>query len=110
MVEYLQGQLDSAYGALSHPVRRAVLERLQAGEARVTELAEPFSMSLAAVSKHIRVLEDADLVRRSVRGREHRLALNAQGLRPAALWLDAWDAFWDERLDVLDSKLRNRRE
>ncbi len=109
MVEYPEGQLDSAYGALSHPVRRAVLQRLRAGEARVTELAEPFSMSLAAVSKHIRVLEDAELVRRSVLGREHRLALNAQGLRAAAQWLDAWEAFWVGRLDVLESKLRNRR-
>jgi DNA-binding transcriptional ArsR family regulator len=109
MVEYPEGQLNSTYGALSHPVRRAVLQHLRAGDARVTELAEPFSMSLAAVSKHIRVLEDAELVQRSVLGREHRLTLNARGLRPAAQWLDAWEAFWDERLDVLESKLRNRR-
>ena len=109
MVEYPERQLDSTYGALSHPVRRAVLQQLRAGESRVTELAEPFSMSLAAVSKHIRVLEEAELVQRSVLGRDHRLTLNASGMRPAALWLDAWEAFWDKRLDVLDSKLRNRR-
>lgn len=108
MVEYPDSLLDSTYGALSHPVRRAVLRQLRTGEAKVTALAEPFEISLAAVSKHIRVLEEAELVRRSVLGREHRLTLNASALRPAARWLDAWEAFWDQRLEVLETKLRSR--
>lgn len=98
--------LDATYGAISHPVRRAVLERLREGEARVTELAEPFAISLAAVSKHIRMLENAGLLERVVRGREHHLALNPSPLLPAARWLDSYQAFWEGRLDQLEAKLR----
>jgi DNA-binding transcriptional ArsR family regulator len=108
MVEYREDPLDVTYAALAHPVRRAVLERLRGGEARVTELAVPFAMSLAAVSKHIRVLEEARLVERAVHGREHRLALNPSPLRPAARWLDGYQAFWEDRLDRLEVKLRSR--
>lgn len=99
-------ELDSAYGALSHEVRRAVLDHLREGEARVTDLAAPFDISLAAASKHIRVLEDAGLVRRTVSGREHRLALDATPLRPAAEWLETYRAFWEGRLDALERHLR----
>lgn len=108
MVEYRDDQLDATYAAISHPVRRAVLQRLRAGEARVTELALPFGMSLAAVSKHIRVLEEAGLLERSIHGREHRLALNPSGLQPAARWLDLYQSFWQDRLDLLESKLQGR--
>ncbi len=108
MVEYREDRLDATYAALSHSVRRAVLERLRASDATVTELAVPFSMSLAAVSKHIRVLEEAGLLERAVHGREHRLALNPTPLRPAAGWLDAYQAFWEDRLDRLEAKLRGR--
>jgi DNA-binding transcriptional ArsR family regulator len=108
MVEYRGNQLDTTYSALSHPVRRAVLEHLRASDATVTEIAVPFSMSLAAVSKHIRVLEEAGLLERAVHGREHRLALNPSPLRPAARWLDTYQAFWEDRLDLLEAKLRGR--
>ncbi len=98
--------LDEAYGALSHEVRRTMLDRLREGDLRVTDLAAPFDVSLAAASKHIRVLEDAGLVRRTVIGREHRLALDATPLRPAADWLETYRAFWEGRLDALERHLR----
>jgi DNA-binding transcriptional ArsR family regulator len=100
--------LDSAYGALAHEVRRAMLEHLREGELRVTDLAAPFDMSLAAASKHVRVLEDAGLVRRTVLGREHHLALEAAPLRPAAEWLGTYTTFWEDRLDALERHLRKR--
>lgn len=109
MVEYRADGLDATYAALSHPVRRALLEHLKQGDAKVTELAFPFAISLAAVSKHIRVLEEAGLLERAVHGREHRLALNPSPLHPAARWLDTYQAFWEDRLDVLEAKLRGRR-
>jgi DNA-binding transcriptional ArsR family regulator len=108
MVEYREGSLDATYGAISHPVRRALLEQLRLGEARVMELANPYSMSLAAVSKHIRVLEEAGLVRRTVKGREHHLTLNPSPLLPAARWIDAYRAFWEGRLDALEARLAER--
>jgi len=98
--------LDAAYGALSHVARRAMLERLRAEELRVTDLAVPFEMSLAAASKHIRVLEGAGLIRRTVVGREHLLALDAAQLRPAAEWLGRYRAFWEGRLEALDRHVR----
>jgi DNA-binding transcriptional ArsR family regulator len=108
MVEYPGEGLDATYAALSHPVRRAVLEHLRDRDAKVTELAAPFAMSLAAVSKHIHVLEDAGLLERAVYGREHRLALNPSPLRPAARWLDSYHTFWEDRLDLLEARLRGR--
>jgi DNA-binding transcriptional ArsR family regulator len=108
MVEYRDDRLDATYAAISHPVRRAVLQQLRGGQARVTDLAVPFAMSLAAVSKHIGVLEDAGLLERAVRGREHLIALNPSPLLPAARWLDSYQAFWEERLDLLEAKLRGR--
>jgi DNA-binding transcriptional ArsR family regulator len=107
MVERFK-RLDAAYGALAHEVRRAMLEELRAGERRVTELAEPFDISLAAASKHIRVLERTGLVRRSVIGREHLIELDASPLAPAAEWLDPYRAFWEGRMDALDRHLRKR--
>ncbi len=83
-----------------------MLERLREAESRVTDLAAPFDMSLAAASKHIRVLEDAGLVRRTVTGREHLLTLEAAPLAPAAEWLETYRAFWQGRLDALDRHLR----
>ena len=101
--------LDLAYSALAHPVRREILARLRGEEGIVTELAEPFDMSLAAVSKHVRVLADARLLRRTVVGREHRLALDANPLEAAASWLEEYRDFWEGRLDALDSFLRRGR-
>ena len=105
MVEYLEPRLDATFGALAHPIRRGVIERLCDGERRVTDLASGFDVSLAAVSKHLRVLDDAYLVRRTVRGREHLLALDARPLAEASVWIDTYQAYWEERLDALDRLL-----
>ena len=101
--------LDGSYGALAHESRRTMLELLRGDELRVTELAEPFDISLAGASKHIRVLEDAGLIRRTVVGREHFLSLDARPLKPAAQWIDGYRAFWEGRLDALDRHLREGR-
>lgn len=98
--------LDRTLQALADPTRRAILQRLSRGEARVTELAQPFAMSLNAVSKHIRVLERAGLVRRRRAGREHLLAIDARPLDQAAAWMNAERAQWETRLDALEALLR----
>ena len=101
-----QSDLDQTLLALADPTRRAILQRLSQGEARVTELAEPFSMSLNAVSKHILVLERAGLVRRRRTGREHRLSFNPEPLDAPASWIERQRSFWTARLDVLSAALR----
>jgi DNA-binding transcriptional ArsR family regulator len=102
-------ELDSAYGALADPTRRALLEALRAGDARITDLAEPFSMSFAAVSRHVGVLEAAGLIRRQVRGREHWLSVNPDGLRAANRWISEQTEFWSGRADALAARLERRR-
>lgn len=101
-----RSNLDRTLTALSDPTRRAVLRRLSEGEARVTELARPFAMSLNAVSKHIRMLERAHLVRRRRSGREHLLSFVPEPLDEAATWIEAQRAIWTARLDALDVLLR----
>ena len=85
-----------------------MLEALRDGPLRVTELAEPFSVSLAASSKHIKVLEHVGLVARSVSGRDHLLALEALPLAGAGLWIDTYRQFWEGRLDALEAQLSRR--
>ena len=98
-------RLDRTFGALADPTRRAILARLAKGEASVTELAEPFEMSLPAVSKHLKVLEHAGLVSRG-RERQWRPArLRATPLKEVAEWTDRYRRFWDERYDRLDEYL-----
>jgi len=101
-----QANLDQTLMALADPTRRAILQRLSRGEARVTELAQPFDMSLNAVSKHIRILERADLVRRRTAGREHFLSFNRQQLDEIANWIETQRAVWNARLDALEALLR----
>lgn len=98
--------LDQTLIALADPTRRAILHRLSQGEARVTELADPFAISLNSVSKHIRMLERARLVRRRRSGRDHFLSFNPQPLAEAAAWIEAQRATWTARLDALDRLLR----
>jgi DNA-binding transcriptional ArsR family regulator len=98
--------LDAILTAIADPTRRAILGRLAQGEARVTELARPFAISLNSVSKHIRMLERAGLVRRRVDGREHILSVNAGGLDEAARWIDGQRALWAWRLGELDDILK----
>lgn len=98
--------LDEAYASLAHPVRRAMLERLRDGAARVTELAEPFDISLAAASKHVGQLERAGLVARDVRGRDHWISLRPEPLEEATAWLALYQSFWNRRIDALEDLLR----
>lgn len=97
--------LDHTMLALADPTRRAILQRLTAGEARVTELAAPFPISLNSVSKHIRMLERAKLVKRRKSGREHYLSLNPKPLDAAASWIEQQRNLWNARLDALERAL-----
>lgn len=99
--------IDRTLLALADPTRRAILQRLSAGEARVTEIARPFDISLNAISKHIRMLERAHLVRRKVEGREHILAFDPKPLDDAVCWMETQRAFWTARLDALENLLRD---
>ena len=101
--------LDQTLIALADPTRRAILHRLSQGEQRVTDLAGPFAISLNSVSKHIRMLERAKLVRRRRVGREHLLTMNPQPLAEAAAWIESQRATWTARLDALDRMLRAER-
>jgi DNA-binding transcriptional ArsR family regulator len=101
--------LSATLQATSDPTRRAILERLARGPARVTDVAEPFAMSLAAVSKHVKVLEQAGLVRRTRQGREHTLELDATPLREVASWAARYEQYWTQRLDRLEAHFANRR-
>ncbi|MCJ2033414.1 ArsR/SmtB family transcription factor [Methylobacterium sp. J-068] len=105
MVEYQDQALDQVFHALADPTRRAMVRRLASGERTVTELAQPFAMSLAAASKHLKVLEGAGLVQRAVRGRVHRCSLDPRPLAQAQTWLRTYTDFWNDRLDVLDDLL-----
>ncbi|HEX3447570.1 MAG TPA: metalloregulator ArsR/SmtB family transcription factor [Isosphaeraceae bacterium] len=98
--------LDQTLMALADPTRRAILQRLSQGEARVTELAGPFDMSLNAVSKHIRVLERARLVRRRQAGRDHYLSIDIRPLDRAAAWIESQRLAWNDQLDALDALLK----
>lgn len=98
--------LNETLTALADPTRRAILARLAAGEARVTEVAKPFAISLNSVSKHIRMLERAQLVRRRVAGRDHYLSLNPAPLDEAADWIDRHRRMWTATLDRLDAVLK----
>ncbi len=100
--------LDQVYGALADPTRRAIIGVLAEGEINVGALAERFPISLNGVSKHVKVLERAGLVGRTVQGREHRLRLNAEPLREASMWLEHYRTFWDSRLGALEAFLLNK--
>src|SRR5687767_12840850 len=99
---------DQVYGAIADPTRRAILDILAEGEINVGSLAERFPISLNGVSKHVKVLERAGLVERTVHGREHQLRLNAEPLREASKWLEHYRTFWDTRLAALEAFLLQR--
>jgi DNA-binding transcriptional ArsR family regulator len=101
MVNKSTENLDRIFAALADPTRRAILARLSRGEATVTELAEPFSMSLPAISKHLRVLERAELLERHRDGRLHRLNLKAGPMGEAAHWIDQYRRYWERQFDAL---------
>ena len=106
MVESRSDHLDHVFRALAHPARREILRRIAREEQTVTELAAPFDMSLEAASKHVRVLEGAGLVRRTVQGRAHLCRLDARPLHAGMEWIRHYEQFWNERLDVLESLLK----
>ena len=106
MVELLPSPLDAVFHALGDPTRRRMLHDLASGERSVGQLAEPFAISLAAASKHIKALEHAGLIRREVRGRTHLCRLEPGPLANAHQWLTFYERFWTGRLDVLDRLLR----
>jgi DNA-binding transcriptional ArsR family regulator len=98
-------QLDATFAALADPTRRAILARLAGGDATVGELAEPFEMSLPAVSRHLKVLTAAGLIERSTEAQWRRCALRGEGLRAAADWIEFYRRFWEESFDRLDAFL-----
>ena len=105
MVNYSSERLTTVFLALADPTRRAILERLAHGEASGTELARPFSISVPAISKHLRVLEHADLILHRKDGRTHRFRLAARPLKEAATWLEHYRQFWEAQFDSLDTYL-----
>lgn len=110
MVEPENTVLDRVFHALADPSRRAILSQLAVGERSVSELAEPLPMSLAAASKHIKVLEESGLVTRTVSWRTHVCRLNAEPLAAAQQWLSFYEKFWGERFAALDALLRDRKK
>jgi DNA-binding transcriptional ArsR family regulator len=110
MVELQAPQLNTVFHALGDATRRRMLHDLASGERTVGQLAEPFTISLAAASKHIKVLESAGLIRREVRGRTHLCRLDPGPLASAHQWLSFYQRFWTDRLDVLERLLRNEDE
>ena len=102
MVEYSGVHLDRTFHALAHPIRRQILARLTARRATVLDIAAPFDISLNGVSKHLKVLEQAGLITREIKGRQHYLTLQPERLQEAGSWIDYYRAFWEQRLDALD--------
>ena len=107
MVNHSAERLNHVFHALADPTRRQMLRSLTVRERTISELAEPFSMSLAAASKHVKTLEAAGLVRRTVQGRTHFCRLDPKPLAGAHEWLRFYERFWGERLDALEALLRH---
>jgi DNA-binding transcriptional ArsR family regulator len=108
MFNHMVEDLDAVFHALAHDARRTMLRRLAGGELTVGELAEPLHMSLAAASKHVKVLEQAGLVHRTITGRRHVCRLRARPLADATAWLSFYENFWDARLDALQKVFADR--
>jgi DNA-binding transcriptional ArsR family regulator len=106
MVNNSSEQLTTVFFALADPTRRAILERLAKGEASGTELARPFSISVPAISKHLRVLKNADLILHRKDGRTHMFRLAAGPMKEAANWLEHYRHFWESQFDSLDTYLQ----
>ena len=110
MVKYQTDPLSGVFSALADPTRRAILARLTLGDSSVGELAEPFEMSLPAVSKHLKVLETAGLIEREVEGRVHRCQLNAAAMKDAADWIEHCRRFWEAQFDALSRYLEKTQD
>jgi DNA-binding transcriptional ArsR family regulator len=102
-------ELDRSFGALAHPVRRRIVERLAAGPATVGDAARGLGVSKPAISKHLRVLEDAGVVARKVEGRTHRLTLSQRALTDASGWIERQRELWERKFDTIDEYLKEQR-
>lgn len=102
-------RLTEVLGAISHPTRRAIIARLTTGPARVTEISQPFALSLNAISKHLKVLERAGLIRRKRHWRDHIIEFRGEPLRDVAGWLHIYEEFWNEHLDRFEAHFRERK-
>jgi DNA-binding transcriptional ArsR family regulator len=110
MVKHTTTLLDRTFAALADPTRRRILEHLSQGDRCVTDLARPYSMSLPAVSKHLRVLEKAGLIRRRRRGRVHSLKLQAAPMKEAQAWINRYREFWEGNLDRFEDYVNQRQK
>ena len=104
-----EDRLSMVFAALADPTRRAIIARLAEGDATVTELAQPFSISLPAISRHLKVLEEAGVVTRVIDGRTHRLALQPEALAEASDWIESQRARWERLFDVVGEYLEERK-
>jgi DNA-binding transcriptional ArsR family regulator len=109
MVDRRSDRLGRVFAAVADPTRRSILNTLRRGPATITEIARPFPVSLNAISKHVKILERAGLVYRTVVGREHYCRFDARPLRRATAWLERYREFWEGRLDALERHLVGRR-
>ncbi len=103
-------RLDLIFGAVADATRRSMLDRLRDGPLTVTELARPYAMSLNAVSKHVKTLERAGLIRRSIKGREHSCRLDAARFEEALSWMSYYSEFWSGRVEALERHLVDKRK
>jgi len=110
MINIQQSELDDVFHALADSTRRALLEKMSQGKSAISELAEPFDMSLTAISKHLKVLERAKLVTRQKKGRTYHCYLNAEAMVSASEWLAHYHQFWECRLDSLEDFLNSESE
>jgi len=106
----VEEQLDITFSALADPTRRGMLASLALGEKSIGELAEPFAMTFAGASKHVKVLEDAGLITRRKAGRTHLISIDAKPLEEAERWLRQWEKFWSVRLDRLQALVEGEKE
>jgi DNA-binding transcriptional ArsR family regulator len=107
----VENRLDTTFHALADPTRRGMLAKLALGEKSIGELAQPFAMSFAGASKHVKVLEDAGLIARRKVGRTHLISIDAKPLEEAERWMRQWEKFWNARLDRLDALIeRDKRK
>jgi len=106
----VENRLDATFRALSDPTRRGMLASLALGEKSIGELAEPFAMTFAGASKHVKVLEDAGLIARERKGRTHIIRIEARPLEEAERWLRQWEKFWTTRLDRLEALVRSGKD
>ncbi len=94
--------VDHAFSALAHPVRRAIIDRLMEGDLTVGEIAAPYDMKTPSISRHLKVLEHANLIQRTLEGRNHRCRLNLEGIRAISSWVARYEKFWTGQLDALE--------